>query len=92
MVYDPNFDPDAEVPPPTPEMMAEMGAFIGEAVQAGVLVATGALQPKGTTPPPFQREIHRDRWAVHRADGAARGLCCNSGAVVGRGYVSQGAR
>lgn len=48
MVYDPNFDPDAEVPPPTPEMMAEMGAFIGEAVQAGVLIATGALQPKGT--------------------------------------------
>jgi hypothetical protein len=25
-----------------------MGAFIGEAVQAGVVVATGALQPKGT--------------------------------------------
>ena len=48
MIYDPNFDPDADVPPPTPEMMAEMGAFIGEAVQAGVLVATGALQPKGT--------------------------------------------
>jgi hypothetical protein len=48
MVYDPNFDPDAEVNPPTPEMMAEMGAFIGEAVQAGVVVATGALQPNGT--------------------------------------------
>jgi hypothetical protein len=48
MVYDPNFDPDADVNPPTPEMMAEMGAFIGEAVQAGVLVATGALQPNGT--------------------------------------------
>lgn len=48
MVYDPNFDPDADVNPPTPEMMAEMGAFIGEAMQAGVLVATGALQPQGT--------------------------------------------
>jgi hypothetical protein len=48
MVYDPNFDPDEDVPPPTPEAMAEMGAFIGEAVQAGVLVATGALQPNGT--------------------------------------------
>jgi hypothetical protein len=48
MVYDPNFDPNAEVNPPTPEMMTEMGAFIGEAVQAGVVVATGALQPKGT--------------------------------------------
>lgn len=48
MVYDPNFDPDAEINPPTPEMMADMGAFIGEAMQAGILVATGALQPKGT--------------------------------------------
>jgi hypothetical protein len=28
--------------------MAEMGKFIGEAMQAGALVATGALQPKGT--------------------------------------------
>jgi hypothetical protein len=29
-------------------MMAEMGQFIGEAMQAGVLVATGALQEQGT--------------------------------------------
>jgi len=28
--------------------MAEMGKFIGEAIQAGVVVTTGALQPKGT--------------------------------------------
>ena len=48
MVYDPNFDPNVEVPQPTPEMMAEMGAFIAEAMQAGVVVATGALQPTGT--------------------------------------------
>lgn len=47
MVYDPNFKPE-EATPPTPEMMAEMGKFIQEAIQAGVLVATGALQPKGT--------------------------------------------
>jgi len=47
LVYDPNFNPEG-APPPTPEMMAEMGKFIGEATQAGVLVATGALQPKGT--------------------------------------------
>src|SRR5574341_1791504 len=47
MVYDPNFKPE-EAKPPTPEMMAEMGQFIQEAIQAGVLVATGALQPKGT--------------------------------------------
>jgi hypothetical protein len=49
MVYDPNFDPnDENVNPPTPEMMAEMGQFIGEAIQAGALVATGALQENGT--------------------------------------------
>jgi hypothetical protein len=47
MVYDPNFNPE-EATPPTPEMMAEMGQFIGEAMQAGMLVATGALQPQGT--------------------------------------------
>lgn len=45
-VYDPNFDPETATEP-TPEMMAEMGNFIGEAMQAGVLVATGALTPQG---------------------------------------------
>ncbi len=47
LVYDPHYNPEG-APPPTPELMAEMGKFIGEAMQAGVLVATGALQPKGT--------------------------------------------
>ncbi|HLE28883.1 MAG TPA: YciI family protein [Anaerolineales bacterium] len=47
LVYDPNYNPET-VAPPTPELMAEMGKFIGEAMQAGVLVTTGALQPKGT--------------------------------------------
>ena len=47
MIYDPNFDPEA-VNEPTQEMMAEMGQFIGEAMQAGVLVATGALKETGT--------------------------------------------
>lgn len=47
LVYDPNYNPEA-APPPTPELMEEMGKFIGEAIQAGVLVTTGALQPKGT--------------------------------------------
>src|SRR3989304_2187447 len=42
--YDPNFDPANPGPPPTPELMEEMGKFIGEAVQAGVLVATGSLE------------------------------------------------
>ena len=47
LVYDPNFDPDNAVPP-TPEMMTEMGQFIGEAMQAGVIVTTGAVQAQGT--------------------------------------------
>lgn len=46
LVYDPNFDPD-NAAPPTPEMMAEMGQFIGEAIQAGVVVTTGAVQAQG---------------------------------------------
>ena len=47
LVYDPNFNPEA-AQPPTPEMMEEMGKFITEATQAGVVVATGALQSTGT--------------------------------------------
>jgi hypothetical protein len=47
LVYDPNYDPEAATPP-TPELMAEMGKFMGEAIQSGVLVTTGALQAKGT--------------------------------------------
>ena len=47
LVYDPNFNPE-EATLPTPEAMEEMGAFIGEALQAGVVVVTGALQPQGT--------------------------------------------
>ena len=47
IVYDTNQNP-AAASPPTPEMMAEMGAFIEEASRAGVVVATGALPPTGT--------------------------------------------
>ena len=46
LVYDPNFNPET-AKPPTPELMTEMGNFVGEAIQAGVLVTTGSLQPKG---------------------------------------------
>ena len=45
-VYDPNFDPETAAEP-TPEAMAEMGNFIAEAIQAGVIIATGALTPQG---------------------------------------------
>jgi len=38
----------ADAPPPTPELMAEMGKFVQESIKAGVMVTTGALAPKGT--------------------------------------------
>ncbi|MCE7989818.1 MAG: hypothetical protein DYG89_52395 [Caldilinea sp. CFX5] len=47
LVYDPHWNPEAATPP-SPELMAEMGKFIGEAMQAGKLVTTGSLQPTGT--------------------------------------------
>jgi hypothetical protein len=46
LVYDPNFNPETATPP-SPELMSEMGNFIGDAIRAGVLVTTGSLQPKG---------------------------------------------
>ena len=47
LIYDPNPIPEASAPP-SPEMLAEIGRFIAEASKAGVIVTTGALQPKGT--------------------------------------------
>jgi hypothetical protein len=47
LIYDTNQNPETGNPP-TPEMMAEMGEFIAEAVQAGVVVTTGALLPTST--------------------------------------------
>ncbi len=38
-------DPTVPMPPPTPELMAEMGEFVEEATKAGVLVAAGGLGP-----------------------------------------------
>jgi hypothetical protein len=35
-------------PPPTPELYAEMGRFVEEMTKAGVLLASGGLDPKGT--------------------------------------------
>jgi len=34
-------------PPPTPELMEEMGKYIGEAIAAGVVVTTGGLEATG---------------------------------------------
>jgi hypothetical protein len=38
-------DPSAPMPPPTQELMTEMGKLVEEATQAGVLVATGGMAP-----------------------------------------------
>jgi hypothetical protein len=46
-VYDTRPDPE-NGPAPTPELMAAMGEFIAEAMQKGLIVTTGAAQPKGT--------------------------------------------
>ncbi len=35
-------------PAPTPELYAEMGRFVEELTRAGVLLASGGLDPKGT--------------------------------------------
>jgi hypothetical protein len=38
-------DDSQPLPPPSAELMAEMGAFMQEATKAGVLVATGSFAP-----------------------------------------------
>lgn len=50
LAYDPYFDPDSPeaAVPPSPELLAEMGKFIGEALQSGALVTTGTLKRNGT--------------------------------------------
>lgn len=44
-------DDSVPLPPPTPQLMAEMGKFMEEATKAGALLATGGLAPssQGTT-------------------------------------------
>lgn len=38
-------DGSVPAPPPTPELMAEMGTFLAEATKEGWLIATGAMAP-----------------------------------------------
>jgi hypothetical protein len=40
--------PAADAPPPSMEVMMELGKLTADGLKAGVLVATGALEPKGT--------------------------------------------
>jgi hypothetical protein len=47
LVYSPDPAPMSG-PPPSPEMMAELGALTLESQQSGVLIATGGLIPQGT--------------------------------------------
>lgn len=41
-------DDSQPTPPPSPEQMVEIGKFMGEAMQAGVVIATGGLAPSAT--------------------------------------------
>jgi len=98
LVYDPNYNPEG-APPPTPELMAEMGRFIGEAIKAGVLVTTGALAPKGTrlqlsagkftvTDGPFiELKELMGGWAVIRAKSLEEAIewCKRFRSIVGEG-------
>jgi len=47
LVYDPHTNPES-ITPPSPELVAKIGAFVQEGVKAGILVTTGALEPHGT--------------------------------------------
>jgi hypothetical protein len=38
-------DENIPMPPPTPELMTEMGAFMEEATRSGALIATGGFGP-----------------------------------------------
>jgi hypothetical protein len=38
-------DPTIPMPPPSPEMYAQMGEFMADATKAGVLLATGGVGP-----------------------------------------------
>ena len=38
-------DPNAPLPPPTPEIMEQMGKLTEDATKAGVLIATGGMAP-----------------------------------------------
>jgi hypothetical protein len=38
-------DDSIPIPPPTPELMTEMGKFMEEGARSGALLATGALAP-----------------------------------------------
>jgi len=98
LVYDPNYDPE-KAAPPTPELMAEMGQFIGEAIQAGVLVTTGALASKGkrlqlsagkftvTDGPFIELKELMGGWAVIRAGSLEEAIewCKRFRKIVGEG-------
>jgi len=47
LIYGTEQNPETSAPP-SPELMAELGKFMEEAVKAGVVVTTGGLQPTGT--------------------------------------------
>lgn len=67
------------------KVFAEMAAFVEEMTQAGVLLATGGLDPAGTHFLSLRRQCHRDRRAVHRGEGGDCQLRAHRGALEGGG-------
>ena len=47
LVYSINQSVEDATKPPTPELMEEMGKFMGEAMASGKIVTTGGLEAKG---------------------------------------------
>jgi hypothetical protein len=97
-VYDP-VAPAENAPGPTPELMMQMGQFMGEAMAAGKIVATGALHPKGkrlrltngkfsvTDGPFIELKELMGGWAVIRADSLEEAIewCKRFRLIVGDG-------
>jgi hypothetical protein len=54
-------DPNAPVPPPTPELTQNMGAFIEDATKAGVFVTGGGWGPLGEA---IQVTLHDGKFTV----------------------------
>lgn len=60
-----NFDPAQAQAPPSPELMEQMGALIGEMMAAGKLVNTGGVVPNGVA----TRVRHNGNGSFNVTDG-----------------------
>ena len=74
--------------PPSPELLAEMGAYMEEPAKAGVLLAAEGVQPSshGARVRFTGTARHGHRWPVRRDQGADRRLRHPRGEVDGGGH------